>query len=264
MAETELAPPRLRAWHPAAVLEELDEGRVLVRPDGAAPCVARIATWPAPVLTAGDRVLLAPGPYVVGLVDLADRRRALTIADGTSAVVQDDVLAVTDPRGRVLFRYDAATGTAELGAPDGDLRLRAAGRIDLEAGSGVGVSGDRVDLDAGPAHLGLGDDGADLDAPSVTVRADSASADLGAAEISGDRCTATWSEGRLRFGRLEVTARRLRETFGDAFRSVESLCETRAGRLRTLIQGGWRLRAGQADLAAREDVRIDGDKINIG
>lgn len=69
---------------------------------------------------------------------------------------------------------------------------------------------------------------------------------------------------RIVADRLEVTARVVLEKFGAACRWVTGLFQVRAGQWLTSVQETYRLRAGRITERAREDVHIDGRKINLG
>jgi hypothetical protein len=82
------------------------------------------------------------------------RAEALETPSGATAEVSGDVIVVRD-KGALVLRYDAATGTAEISVPSGDLRLVAGGR--------VVVSGAEVAIEATSR--------ASVTAPEVVTRA---------------------------------------------------------------------------------------------
>lgn len=64
--------------------------------------------------------------------------------------------------------------------------------------------------------------------------------------------------------RVEVRARTLVERVTDAFRYVQGLVQTHAGRVRTVVEETHHQEAGRQVLLARQDVRIDGEQIRLG
>lgn len=59
--------------------------------------------------------------------------------DGSVAVREDGILETRDRRGRLLFEYDPATGTAAVYAA-GDLRIRSGGTVEIDAERGVKIT----------------------------------------------------------------------------------------------------------------------------
>ena len=63
---------------------------------------------------------------------------------------------------------------------------------------------------------------------------------------------------------LELVARTLSERFENARRWVKEAFQLRAGRLRTLVDSDYRVKAGRILERAQDDVKIDGRKIYLG
>ena len=126
----------------AAVVTRFDEAhnRVEVRQSlGATPVTAQIAV-PAYAPTQGDRVLVLRAEEDLCIVGVlrAHRPLSVTLRDGSSIDVADEVATVRDAGGRVLVRY--ADGQVQVTAGEGDLVLDAPnGRLVLRAGSDVSV-----------------------------------------------------------------------------------------------------------------------------
>jgi len=64
--------------------------------------------------------------------------------------------------------------------------------------------------------------------------------------------------------KLELVARRVMEQFAEATRWVKEAWQIRAGRIRTQVEGDYRLKAKRINEHAKEDVKIDGNKIHLG
>ena len=87
----------------------------------------------------------------------------------------------------------------------------------------------------------------------------------GSINISASRGFNVYSPSvTLRSVRLEIIARSVFEKFGTAYRWVKECCQVRAGRLRTVTKGSYHLRAGRIVETAKKDVKIDGDRIDLG
>jgi hypothetical protein len=71
-------------------------------------------------------------------------------------------------------------------------------------------------------------------------------------------------EVKITAGKLELVARRVLERFENAARWVKQTLQLRAGRVRTDVEKEYQVRAGRIIERAREDVTIDGNKINLG
>jgi hypothetical protein len=76
-------------------------------------------------------------------------------------------------------------------------------------------------------------------------------------EIAGDRI-------RLTANRLELAAKSVMERFVDVTRWVTKTFQLRAGRMRTRVEGNYDVAAQRIIERADCDVKIDGQKINLG
>jgi hypothetical protein len=172
----------------------------------------------------------------------------ITTEDGASARVERspdgaETLALRDRAGRLLFEYDAVTGRGTLLVPDGDLRIAAPkGAIELSAREGVRLDcGSRLEVSAEASELHLGETEAHT---------------LGLA--------ATIERAELRFGELTRTATRVIEQAESVYQRVSDVLETRAGRLRALVRESFWVKSQDVTLLAKDDVHIDGERINLG
>ena len=143
---------------------------------------------------------------------------------GATLTVVDGVAEAHDEGGRLLLRYDGET--LELAA-QGDLRLAASGRVTVASGEGIELKSDEVSLTAG-------------------------------------RLTTTASVLVQRVERLETVAVRITEHAREAYREISELAQTRAARMRTLVEQSFSIMSGSTDMVSEEETRIDGDKILLG
>jgi hypothetical protein len=82
--------------------------------------------------------------------------------------------------------------------------------------------------------------------------------------LSGERVIIRGAEASIEVGKLEVTAARLVERVFEAYREVDSLLQTRAGRMRTLVRGALDLLSGSTNIVSEEDTSIDGKRVLLG
>ena len=64
--------------------------------------------------------------------------------------------------------------------------------------------------------------------------------------------------------KYELTAERLIEKTRDAFRDASDLAQTRAGRLRTIVEDVLSLRARRSVIVSTDETSIDGKKVLLG
>lgn len=197
---------------------------------------------------------------------------ALEAAEGSTVlrVYSRDTLVIEyDPlthRTRVM----PESGNLELAAPAGNLALRAAGSVAIEAGavairsrSGIGLA---VEGTAGATQSVLALEGgtARLAASTLDVAARQASFQAEDARYAGRSLLAQVASLRLVAGRVETLAKTVVERSRNLYRAVEELLETRAGRVRSLVDGTYHLKARDAVVRAERDVDVDGEKIRLG
>lgn len=150
------------------------------------------------------------------------------LADGATVRITGGTAAeIRDREGRLLVRYE--DGHAEIAAPTGDLRLAAPqGRVVIQAGTDI-------QLDT---------------AGEVTVKAERFFTKVRVLAQHADR--------------LEVSAGRILEKAREAYQDVEELLQTRAGRIRALVEDAYHLQSRRTSIASKEDTSIDGKKVLLG
>ncbi len=131
-------------------------------------------------------------------------------------------------------------GAVELHTAQGRLRVQAR-QLDLSASQAVVLQAPRVEL--------AGIEGK-IQFHNLTASAQQANARFGTVSTLAQSMTTT-------VGRLVQKAR-------DSFRWTENLEETRAGRLRLLVRDRFHLKAKHATMLAEGQVKIDGEKIDLG
>ena len=179
-----------------------------------------------------------------------------------------------------MFEYEPATGRRLVMASEGDLELQAPkGSIRMRAGRGIRIQGDdRLDLvgakglnlssvpDAAdrPTRLRMDRDNIALESRRINIGADQGTFNIAAAAYHGARLSATIERARMAFGKVETVANRLLERVRSSHRIVAHLNELKAGRMRTLVRQAFHLQSKNTTMLADEDVRIDGNRVNLG
>ena len=226
----------------------------------ATPRPATIAVFGGYAARAGDVVLTAETDaadlYVIGVVtalravtDDADPGRAPSRVEGPAPSSVEGPVVIRDRAGRAVLEHDPERGKTVLHAPEGDLELRA------DHGSVTVVARDDVKLH-GKRRLDLS--GATLGASAARVEAL-----VGDVRVVGKSLRTAFETARHATGILEVQARRIVERAKATYRDAEDLAQTRAGRVRTVVETTFHVLAGTAIVKAEEDVKLKGKKIHL-
>lgn len=64
--------------------------------------------------------------------------------------------------------------------------------------------------------------------------------------------------------RLEFAARSVVERFGDVWRRIQGVFQSRSGRERRVVEGSYHVKAERIVERAEKDVKIDGQEVNLG
>lgn len=206
----------------------------------------------------------------LSLVDVRPPR--LELPDGSSASLVGGAIEFRDARGILRVRF---TGDeAEVLAPR-DLTLRSEqGRVVIDAATDVVVSAARdvtqragrsVDVaSAGGQRLQLGPRVARLVAKAVDVEAREGKLVLDAATVVARSLTTTAERIVEKAERVERLAERLVSRAQHALTEVADVCESRLGRVRTVVKGTFDLTTSRTALRSKEQTTIDGERILLG
>lgn len=188
--------------------------------------------------------------------DAASEQR-IPLADGASVhVVAGAVAEVRDAEGRLLIRYE--NGRAEIAAPAGDLVLSApSGRVVVQAGTDVEIDAAR-DVTHRAGHA--------MNVASKSLSVDARDARLTATQstVVADRIATTAKVLTQNVERLEVSATRLFEKTRETYREAKGLVQSRAGRVRTIVEDAFSLTSKRTTLNSKEETSIDGKKVLLG
>jgi hypothetical protein len=143
---------------------------------------------------------------------------------------------------RFSIEQDNLSGKTILTVPEGDLDLRSEkGSICLEAAKNI-----------------------KLNSPQFTLETTKGEFNIADASYQGLRLGASIAQSKVFIGKLNTTVGRLIEKAKNVYRQVDNLNQLKAGRMRTLIKGSYHLKGESINQKADKDVRIDGNKINLG
>lgn len=193
----------------------------------------------------GDRVVVLEGAneaFVVGVLHAAHGLELRTDA-GASAKIEGSSIVVRDGDGSIVATYDGSTRETRIVADHGDLVLAApSGKVVVSAGTDVSLQASGA---------------IETTSNRVSVHAEHSSVNVERAELVARAVTSL-------VGRWELRAQRLVEHAVDAYRDVDGVLQTRAGRMRTVVQGAYRVLARRTDILSQEDSVIDGKRVLLG
>ncbi|MEJ2041432.1 MAG: DUF3540 domain-containing protein, partial [Desulfosarcinaceae bacterium] len=223
------------------------------------------------------------GGYIIGILP-CETTAAIVTDQGAGARIrgqgENQAVTVHDRHGHTLFEYYPGSGRCvvkspkgdlELEAPEGAIRLRAAGDIQCRSTAEVFLSGAAgVHLSADSQgrlpdqELRLDGEGVRLGVGRMDVTAGMGRISMARTVYRGQQVDSRVDRARMVYGRLEMVVERLLQRSGTVIRQIRRLLQTRAGRIRTLVDGAHHVQSGRTTLIAETDVRIDGKKINLG
>jgi hypothetical protein len=131
-------------------------------------------------------------------------------------------------------------GGVELSSQAGHLSIHAKA-IDLKAGIQVSVTTPKIDVTAFESEIKV-----------LKVRA------------WFDALEAQAVHAKFAFQNLTTTVGRLLQRVRESFRWVDEVDETRAGRVRVMVEGAYQLQSRHATIHATGVVKVDGEKIDLG
>ncbi len=205
-----------------------DDVLVLTASDGAAFAVAALTLRPEP-----NELRLAGGAVC----------RKTTGPEG-------ERLALSDRSGRVIAEYDGDADRLILHAGTGDLLLAApAGRVDIVAGAGLGLTSARE---------------VSVDAPALRTSVSTAVFEAGEVTARARSFSGTVAQVRSRVDKLVQTVGRMILRSDSLFQTVEGTADYRAGTVRTVVAEGFDVHADHVTVAADDDVKVVGERIHLG
>jgi len=174
--------------------------------------------------------------------------REVQTPSGASARVEGEHLVLRNREGAIVVVHDAETGETVVQS-DGDLTFAAGKSVRLRAGT-------EIVLEAKEATR--------VTTPTLEVTATDASAHATNLVLNADAISVTAKTQTSLVGKWELRAQRVVEHVIDIYREVEGLDQTRAGRVRTLVKGVFRVLAGRSEVVSKDDNVIDGKRVLLG
>ncbi len=237
----------------------------------------------------GDKVLVCGESlnvcYITGLLSqqTSDKKKKIESASGAKAILNDEnereILAIEDKHGHVIFEYDTATAKSKVYAPTGDLSfnapngnveinsgqqitLRSIGSVTLESLTAAQISVSSPDNKR--SSVNITENGILLSSEKLGLNAQKANFNINKAHYNGSLFKASLRNSKLMIGKIETTASRVIGRFKNVYKQVEELHQTRAKRIRTLVDDEYQLRSQNCNINAEKTVKIDGEKIHLG
>lgn len=153
---------------------------------------------------------------------------------GAPGLVAGNKVRVRSQRGELLFEYDPETERARVSVPSGRLEVDCPGDLVFRSRGTIEFAAERIVAQTGTARF---------EARSVFV----ATRGL-----------------KLVVGRLESISRTVIRQAQNVYEKVTGLTQLRTGRMRTLVDATYHLKANKANLKATDDVSIDGRQVLLG
>ncbi|MBC3766671.1 DUF3540 domain-containing protein [Neptunicella marina] len=140
------------------------------------------------------------------------------------------------------LRQEAGTQNTILTVAQGDLKLRSEqGGIHLDAAGEITMNSQQFDLSAAKGNIKILD-----------------------TSYQGLRLGVTIEKTKLLLGKINSTVGRIIEKAANVYRQVDNLHQIKAGRMRTVVDGTYHIKGQRLIEKADKEVRIDGEKINLG
>jgi len=264
--------------------------RVRVRPVGGRavpPVWAELALPMNGGVHLGQQVLVAAAGddefFVCGVLGGAFRAPLrLATPSGASAEVGEDqeTLRILSPAGELIFEYDPVAGKTRVCVPVGDLEIAAPeGSIGFFSGRDLCLRGDRSVEVSGGEQLALGvgpraggwESVVELSRKLLRLRstllrleAERGEATVAEMNLRGESLTARWRTAKLVVERLETWAEDVITRAREVRQVVDRLWQLKVERFRTVARGACQLQGKHLNLRAEEDVKVEGERIDLG
>jgi len=190
-----------------------------------------------------------------------------------------ECLQIEDERGQLIFEYRPEQGAGMLSMPEGDLALHAPkGNIQLVSGKSVVCSSTAPVVIESASGIDMRVKTQDTNATvmqltkrALTFRSERLGLNTKKADVKintmnyqGSIINGTVERAKWVCQKLETIVDRLFERARNVYRQTEELNQTKAGRMRTLVDGDYYLKGNGVDVRAEETAKIDGKKIHLG
>ena len=282
-------PGNLQYTRPAS-LTGLDDNKLLVRieHEQASFVIEAINTLPGYRPQIGDELLVSGENfrccYIIGVLQEANHQAEQVLKSDHGALARRQVknghetISVEDDQGHLLFEYDVEEKKSKLYAARGDLSLIAKeGDIELVSGKNIRCKslGGIIMESASTAQLrvageddhsavSLTDKGLLLSSKNIGIKAKNGKINIDHGLFEGKTFKTVLDRSKMLVGKIETIATRILERAKNVYRNVEELQQTRANRVRTLVQGTYQLNSETSYIKSEKNVNIDGERIHLG
>ena len=285
----QLARPGNIPYSRPAVLTGLDDKKMLVRieHEGASFVIEAKNALPGYLPQVGDELLVSGENfrccYVIGVLHCEEpAEQTLKATRGALARHQQkdghETLSIEDEQGHLLFEYDVTAKKSKLYSAQGNLSLIATeGDIELVSGKNIrckslgGIMMEsataaqlRVAGEDDQSAVSLTDKGLLLSSNNIGLKAKSAKLEIEHSQLEGKTFKGVLDRSKLLVGKIETVAIRIMERAKNVYRQVEELQQTRANRVRTLVEGSYQLDSETTYIKSKKNVNIDGERIHLG
>ncbi len=247
----------------------------------------RPAIWALPSgaqVSVGDTLVVAGDPDALYAIAIVKEEPARELASRSGASLQiagdeDELLRVYSPTRELLFEYDpqrekarlcVAQGDLELSTQSGDIVLDSAKDIRLQA-RGVEIAGElqarvRVGAEGDPERsaISLRPKRLQLESPQMQVTSAHSAIHCEEIRFAGRSFEATFERFRVRAERMSWLASTLVENACNAYREIEELCQSRVGRMRTLVENTYQVSSKRTLFHSEDDYKVQAEKIHLG
>lgn len=244
-------------------------------------------------LEEGDEVLVAGDifrdMYVIGLLTSIESNKKnagpekLEIGNGAYAMLDESskthALKLFSKRNELLIEYDPESEKARINIDSGDLEFMTRnGDIVFNSANNIQLKGQNIELASRSGiRLGVIDTIGQL-VSSFSLRSCKAS-------LSSARLAITARQGEFQFketryvsskflgkiedsqlivGKLSIIANSITEKAKNVYKTVEQLTQLKTGRMRTLVDSTFHMKAKKAFMKSEEDFKINAEKIHLG
>ncbi len=296
LAEKESVRSKTSYFGPARVLEvNQAKGLVLLEIEGRAEgseiwgCLAipyaHLCQPGASVLVSGESLRAL---YIIGLLganpDEKMGHQSLTLKNGAKAQISENAesekLEFRSKTGELIFEHDPETGKSRVNLQSGDLEfVTQEGNIDFIAAGGIRfLSRQSIEM---KSLLGVRILTTDLlgkvlssvslhlkklsfQSPVIGMTAQRADLNIEESSYSGKNFVCRMGHLKLISGKVETLANDIIEKAKTVYRTVEGLTQLRTGRMRTMVEASYHLKAKKTFLKAEEDFKVKAEKIHLG
>jgi len=255
--------------------------------------MARIAAPFIDSLDEGDEVLVAGenyhDMYVIGLLTCNKNLGAksgsekIQIGNGAYAMIDESselpALKLFSRRNELLIEYDPESEKARINIDSGDLEFMTRnGDIVFNSANNIQLKGQNIEL-AGRSGIRLGvidtigrlassfslrSSKTSLSSARLAITAQQGEFQLKETRFVSSKFLGKIEDSQLIVGKLSTIANSITEKAKNVYKTVEQLTQLKTGRMRTLVDSTFHLKAKKAFMKSQEDFKVKADKIHLG